>query len=97
MSESYQIIWSPIAEETYLKILQDIRVKWSIKEAIAFDNKVEDLISKLKSFKDLCPPSGKHSNYRRCVISKQISVVYTVRKNIIELVTFYDNRSEHNF
>ena len=59
MSESFQVIWSPVAEETYLEILKLILRKWSIKEAKTYDNKAEDLISKLKSFKDLCPPSGK--------------------------------------
>ena len=54
--KEYLVLWSPKAEETYLAILQFIIKKWSIKEAEAFDKRVDDLILQLKRHKNLCPP-----------------------------------------
>ena len=93
--KEYLISWSPLAEETYLKTLSQILDRWTVKEAEAFQDKVESLIEKLKSQKRLCPPSNKQKSLRRCVITPQTSLVYQIKDHIIELVAFFDNRSEH--
>jgi len=93
--KEYLISWSPLAEETYLKTLSQILDRWTIKEAEDFEAKVESLIEKLKTQKRLCPPSDKQKSLRRCVIAPQTSLVYQIKDNIIELVAFFDNRSEH--
>jgi plasmid stabilization system protein ParE len=95
--KEYLISWSPLAEETYLKTLSHILDRWSIKEAEDFEAKVESLIEKLKTQKRLCPTSGKKKNLRRCIIAPQTSLVYQIKDNIIELVAFFDNRSEHQY
>ncbi|PIQ29801.1 MAG: hypothetical protein COW63_11325 [Bacteroidetes bacterium CG18_big_fil_WC_8_21_14_2_50_41_14] len=95
--KEYRIFWSPLAEETYLKTLSRILERWTVKEAEDFDAKVESLIEKLKTHKRLCPPSDKQKNLRRCVIAPQTSLVYQINDNIIELIAFFDNRSEHQF
>jgi plasmid stabilization system protein ParE len=96
--KEYLISWSPVAEETYLKTLNQILDKWTVKEAEDFEAKVERLIERLKSHKHLCPPSDKLKNLRRCVISPQTSLIYQINNNdIIELVAFFDNRSGHAF
>ena len=93
--KGYLIIWSPLAEETYLKTLSLILDRWTVKEAEDFEAKVESLIQKLKMHQHLCPPSDKQKSLRRCVISPQTSLVYRIKDNIIELVAFFNNRSEH--
>ena len=90
----YTIIWSPLAEETYLKTLSQILEIWTIKEVEEFEAKVEGLIATLRTQSRLCPPSGKHKNIRRCVIAPQTSLVYQITDNTIELVAFFDNRSD---
>ncbi|PIY30902.1 MAG: hypothetical protein COZ08_10295 [Bacteroidetes bacterium CG_4_10_14_3_um_filter_42_6] len=95
--KEYRIFWSPLAEETYLKTLSRILERWTVKEAEDFDAKVESLIEKLKTHKRLCPPSDKQKNLRLCVIAPQTSLVYQINDNIIELIAFFDNRSEHQF
>lgn len=98
MSEVLEVIWSPLAEETYLRAIEFILEKWTANEAIALDKKVESIIAKLSSYKNLCPPSKIHKDLRRCVISSQTSLVYRIiDKRTIELVTFFDNRSEHQY
>lgn len=90
-----QIYWSPLAKETYLKTLSLILEQWTIKEAEHFEAKVESLIDKLRHQNKLCPPSQNQKNLRRCVISSQTSMVYQTRGDVIEVVAFFDNRSEH--
>lgn len=95
--KEYFIYWSPLAEETYLKTLSQILERWTIKEAEAFETKVESLIERLRTQKHLCPTSNKQKNLRRCVIAPQTSLVYRIKDDVIELVTFFDNRSLNGF
>jgi plasmid stabilization system protein ParE len=91
------IIWSPLAEETYLATLSQILDNWSEKEAVNFEIKVESLLKKLKMHKHLCPSSDKQKDLRRCVIAPQTSLVYRIKNNTIEIVAFFDNRSLHQY
>ena len=91
------ISWSPLAEESYLNTLTWILEKWTIKEAEDFEVKVESLLQKLKAQNHLCPPSRKQVNLRRCVIAPQTSLVYQIKSDVIELVVFFDNRSDHRY
>jgi plasmid stabilization system protein ParE len=93
----YQISWSPLAEACYLKTLAQILEKWTIKEAEEFEVKVDSLVEKLKTQKYLCPHSDKKTGLRRCVITPQTSLVYQITNDIIELVAFFDNRSDHQY
>lgn len=95
--KQYRISWSPLAEESYLNTLSQILEKWTIKEAEDFESKVEGLLEKLKTQKYLCPASSKQSNLRRCVIAPQTSLVYQIKSDVIELVVFFDNRSDHRY
>ena len=90
-----RIIWSPIAEQTYLNILSQILELWTLKEAENFEAKVESLIEKLKKHNRLCPSSNTFKNLRRCVITTQTSLVYQNNADFIELVAFFDNRAEY--
>src|SRR5690554_6522275 len=89
--------------QAYFTTLQRKNIDWwdtisdQEKEAESFEARVESLINRLKTQKRLCPPSGKQKNLRRCVIAPQTSLVYQIKDNIIELVAFFDNRSEHKY
>lgn len=96
MNKILPVIWSPLAESSYLKILEYIISKWSLNAAKEFDKKVETLINKLAHFHKLCPLSKKR-NLRRCVVTPQTTLVYRIEKNAIELVAFIDNRSDHEY
>jgi plasmid stabilization system protein ParE len=94
----YSIIWSPLAEEKYLEIISWLIENWSLKAAEEFEQKVESLIHRLTFFQNLCPPSKTQIKLRRCVITHQTSIVYQIRKDkVVEIVAFFDNRSDHKF
>ncbi|NPD46018.1 MULTISPECIES: type II toxin-antitoxin system RelE/ParE family toxin [unclassified Lentimicrobium] len=87
------IIWSPVAEDSYLKTIEYILAKWSLREAEKFESKVNHLLNKLMVHQKLCPESISFNGLRKCVISSQTSLIYRVHKNSIELIAFIDNRS----
>lgn len=92
----YKINWSPLARDSYLHILNYLMEEWSLDVAIAFDEKADGLIEKLKKHKYLCP-AAKNRRFRRCVINKHTSLVYEVAGDTINLIAFYDNRSSIEF
>jgi plasmid stabilization system protein ParE len=97
MKNEYIVVWSPVAEFTYLETLSFILNNWTSKEAEAFEQKVESLINILKTQKNLCPPSRKQRRIRKCVITPQTSLIYQFSKGNIEIIAFFDNRTNHNF
>lgn len=91
-----KIIWSNQAKITYERIIDDILEKWTPNIAKDFENKTNNLLEILKKHNKLCPNSKKQ-NLRKCVIHKNTSLIYKTNDSNIELVTFIDNRTNHNF
>ncbi len=91
-----EIIWSDTSLNTYLHIVDYIYNEWTIKEVINFQESVNKLLAQLKVNKELCPAS-KLLTYRKCVVSKQTSLIYTIHDTSIFLITFIDNRALHNY
>ena len=91
-----KVIWSQTAIDTYLHIIDTIFEKWTLKEVLHFQKEVDKLLERLKMHNELCPLS-KQLNYRKCVVSEQTSLIYSLTKKDIYLVTFIDNRSLHSF
>jgi hypothetical protein len=87
------IVWSDEARNTYDNAIDDLIDKWEIEVVLDFETKTNLLLDHLKNYKKFCPPSKK-KKLRKCVIHKNTSLVY---KNNIELVTFVDNHTEHNY
>ncbi len=81
-----KIIWSNQAKITYERIIDDIPEKWTPNIAKDFENKTNSLLEILKK-----------QNLRKCVIHKNTSLIYITNDSNIELVTFIDNRTNHNF
>ena len=91
-----KIIWSHQAKVSYEKIIDFILEQWSPDIALDFENKTNDLLDNLKKNVKLCPNSNK-GQLRKCVIHKNVSLIYKIAKPNIELVTFIDNRSKHQY
>jgi plasmid stabilization system protein ParE len=95
MNEAKQVYWSGLAKDTYAELLKYLLDRFSPQIAIDFDEKVTDLTNRLRYFDQLCPPSKVVTNYHKCVINKQNSLIYRIVDDGIEIVTFVDNRSEN--
>ena len=90
------IIWSPFAEKTYLNILNYLITEWSLESAMKFDKKVQKLIELLQTLHKLCPKSPK-TNFRKCTVTPQTSLIYCINNDYLEIVAFIDNRSGHDY
>lgn len=89
-----KIIWSDLAQEYYLKILEELFEKWNITIVNRFENEIITLISKISEFNHICPKS-KISSLHKCLVNKNISLIYRIENNTIEIVTLLFNQSDH--
>ncbi len=95
----YQIIWTATAQSSYEQIWDFVLQKWTMNTVIELDDKVQNLLNSLSQHEHLCPTLENHPNLRKCVISKQSSLIYTIDEDqqIIHIVAFVDNRMEHGY
>ena len=90
------IVWSNKARTTYDTIINDLLVNWNPDIAEDFETKTNTLLDTLKKYKKLCPLSKK-KRLRKCVIHKNNSLSYKIKKDKIELVAFIYNKSGHSY
>jgi len=90
------IIWSNQAKYSYENIIDNLLKNWNIEIVLSFEKFTNELLDNLKTNKKLCPVS-KQTQLRKCVIHKNISLIYRITKKGIELVTFIFNKSDHKF
>lgn len=90
------IVWSNEAKEAYEAIIDDILKKWPVKMALDFEQKTNHLLDRLLENKQLCP-STKSKKLRKCVIHKNVSLIYKTNRKNIEIVTFIFNKDDHRF
>lgn len=91
-----KIVWSTEALDNLDRILEYVFDEWGINPVLDLQNEIERLIIAIGNNKKLCPDS-KITGLRKCVLSKQTSLVYRIVKSRLEIVTFVDNRSEHKY
>lgn len=90
------IIWSEEAKITYENIIDDLLKKWPIDIALDFEQRTNNLLDLLKENKQLCPVS-KFKRLRKCVIHKNVSLIYKTNRKTIEIITFIFNKDDHKF
>ena len=91
-----RIVWSEQAKTSYIKTIDNLFKNWTIDIVINFENLTNNVLDRLKKNEHLCPES-QQTKLRKCIIHKNTSLIYRIRKSNIELVTFIDNRSEHKY
>lgn len=89
-----KVIWSNEALNALDQIMEYVFEEWGINPVLELQNEIEKLIIAISNNKKLCPDS-KVMGLRKCVLSKQTSVVYKITKSQLEIVAVIDNRSEH--
>lgn len=89
----YKIIWTAVAKEDYANLLEYLENNYNTNTAVKFLDKVESIIERIATFPLMYPAIPKRKNIRRAVITKQISLVYSIHEKEIWLIELYDNRS----
>ncbi|MBF9253953.1 type II toxin-antitoxin system RelE/ParE family toxin [Pontibacter sp. 172403-2] len=84
-----QIIWSDDAVTDYYQTIDYLLLEWPEQVAITFIEEVEAVLDVLKLQPELYPLSS-YPNVRRAVIRKQVTLYYTLKKEEIILVRFWN-------
>lgn len=90
----YQVEWTEYGKDTYAELIDGI-MSTSLDAAISLDEKIEKLTDSLATFSHICPRSEKIPRYRRCVLTKNVSMLYEIRGRMIFIIAVLDNRAEH--
>ena len=96
MAKQLTVRWTEQALDSFEDMALQLIENWNYKIAQDFDNDVQELIERLENNAKLCPPS-KVKKLRKCVVHKNVSLIYRVKSSTIEFITFIDNRSNHHF
>jgi plasmid stabilization system protein ParE len=91
-----KVIWSDLAKEYYILIIEQLFEKWNIEIVELFEQETISLINKIEIHNHICPKS-RIENLHKCVVNKHISLIYRFQNETLEIVTFIYNQSEHNF
>jgi plasmid stabilization system protein ParE len=78
------------------KIIDYVFEEWGIQPVLKLEHEINCLVKALAKNKKLCPKS-QILNIRKCVVMEQISLIYKIESSNLEIVTFIDNRSKHNY
>jgi len=89
-----KIVWSDLAKEYYIYIIEKLFEKWNIAIVERFESETIALISKIADYNHICP-QAKIANYHKCIINKHISLIYRIQNNTLEIITFLFNQSDH--
>ena len=90
---SYQIIWSPQANQTYLLILEYLQKNWTEREINNFIERTEEVLFFISQNPLLYRYSKQNDSYK-CVVTEQTSLIYQIKQDKVELLSFWDNRQD---
>ncbi len=89
----YEIVFSERASKELTSILEYLEDEWSAKTSIDFTNMLNEKLIHIITNPYLYPPFKNKKQIRRCVVNKQVSAFYRIKNSDIQIITFFDNRS----
>ena len=87
------VTWSTTAQRSYYQVLEYLDENWTQKELSAFINRTEEAIGHICD-NPLLYPYSKESDTHKCVVVKQVSLLYRKQTSVIELLVFWDSRQD---
>ncbi len=86
-----EILWTDSAKISYNKIVNYLSQEWTEREVGKFVNRVQEMLSVLKRYPEMCRPSTKRKNVRIGVLDKHTQIVYHYKpgKKQIEVLLFW--------
>ena len=77
-------------------ISDDILATWGVSALIQFEEKLDALVTSLRTNKELCP-QVTNRGYRRCVLTKQTSLLYRASADEIQIIALLINLTDHPY
>ena len=94
MRSKIEVVWSIESAKRTDQVIKFLLEEWSEKEAINFLETLRGFEELVSNYPELYPLSQKKKGYRKAVILKQISIIYSVKRNSILVHTLVDNRQD---
>lgn len=91
-----KVYFSKRATNKLHKLLDYLESDWSEKVRDDFIQKLDNAIGNIKQFPESFPESKRKQGYRKCILTKQISIYYRIKNKEIEVSTLFDNRQKPN-
>ena len=94
MADKLDVIWSSESVRKTDQIIKFLTENWSIKEVENFLTSLAAFEEIISRFPEIYPKSLLKKGYRKAVILKQVSIIYSVEMNSIKVHTLFDNRQD---
>jgi plasmid stabilization system protein ParE len=91
MKSTFKIIWSEESLDNLDSIVDYLEKNWTNKEIFSFFYGVNRLIRIIKD-KPLTFPYSNNLKIRRAVLSKKITIYYTVLDEAVVIISLFDTR-----
>ncbi|MBN2747723.1 MAG: type II toxin-antitoxin system RelE/ParE family toxin [Bacteroidales bacterium] len=96
MKNTYKLIWSDEALNNLKGIMDYLENRWTDKEIRKFTQLLDNQLKLIKDNPFLFAESEKSNGLRKSVLSKQITIYYSILDCEIRIVTLFDNRQNPN-
>lgn len=87
----YKIFWTQEAIDNLESILEYLSANFSNQDIDKFKKKLSKQIELIQKFPQMFPVSSYNTKLRKAVLSKQTTVFYEVKENMIHLVYLFVN------
>lgn len=88
-----KIKWTPRSKSDYISIIDHLHQNWTEKELMRFINKTEKVLMLISKTPHMFPVA-QNKNVRKCVLTKQVLLFYAIRKNEVELLSFWGSKQD---
>lgn len=77
-----------------MKLSEYLIEEWSLQSNLKFLERLDAKLEIIKSNPKVFPESEYEQGLRRCVITKQTSILYEIKDDVISVLTVIDNRQD---
>ena len=92
MRSKLKIIWSRESINRTDQIIIFLKENWTDKVVLDFLEDIKSFEEIVSNFPEIYPESQIKKGYRRAVINRQISILYSIENKSILIHTLFDNR-----
>jgi plasmid stabilization system protein ParE len=92
MKSGLKIRWTEEATNNLESIIIYLESNWTSKELTKFFHKLEKQLLLLSLFPEAYPFSIRRRTIHRCVLSKNLTIYYTVENECLVLLSIFDTR-----
>ncbi len=89
-----EIIWAPLSEKDFSKILEYLNNKWGNNVALHFIDRIDFLLLQISAYPKHYPFFSSRRNIRKCVVSTHNTIFYREQKNSVQLLRIFDTRQD---